>query len=387
MVLAAARALCDSEKSSDRERGENIIRWLEAPTERAARFDDYAACYLTQKNEPRARLYTKDFLRDEPQEAVTLDAEAARVIAAVTRCRAASLYAATAALMNVADALLRHYRRLKRRRALLDYDDLILATRDLLRRPGVAPWVLFKLDGGLDHILIDEAQDTNPEQWQVIAELAEEFFAGDGARELNRTIFAVGDAKQSIFSFQGADRAEFERMRAHFIAKVGAAQKKLEEIDLDLSFRSVPAVLQAVDAVFGHAPAADGVVPPGTRLHHRPYRDGMAGVVELWRPVDPDEETAEFGMGFGDERPPPRAAGAIGPRGRAAHQGMDRRQGDVARARPCRDRGRCPGTGAAAERVRRGIDTRVEGVGRAGGGCRPHAFDRTARRRGSGCAG
>lgn len=315
MVLAAARALCDSDKPSDREQGESIIRWLEAPAARAARFDDYVGCYLTQKNKPRDRVYTKDFLRDEPQEAATLDAEAARVIAAVTRRRAASLYAATAALMKVADALLDRYRRSKRRRALLDYDDLILTTRDLLRRPGVAPWVLFKLDGGLDHILIDEAQDTNPEQWQVIAELAEEFFAGDGARDLNRTIFAVGDAKQSIFSFQGADRAEFERMRAHFAAKIGAARKKLEEIDLDLSFRSVPAVLRAVDAIFANSAAADGVMPPDARLHHRPHRDGMAGIVELWPPADPEEEDAgsawDLAAGGRRRAPPARLARAV----------------------------------------------------------------------------
>ncbi len=316
MVLAAARALADSDKPSDRKRGADIIRWLEAPADRVARFDDYAACYLTQKNEPRKTIYTKNFLNDEPQEAVTLDGEAARVIAAVARCRVAALYGATAALMQVAEALLRTYRRNKRRRALLDYDDLILTTRDLLRRPGVAPWVLFKLDGGLDHILIDEAQDTNPEQWQVVADLAEEFFAGEGARDVNRTIFAVGDVKQSIFSFQGADPTAFPRMHVHFSSKVAAAGKRLEPVDLDLSFRSVPAVLQAVDAVFASAAAAQGVAAPGTPLRHRPHRGGMAGLVELWPPVDPEEESAESAWELPADRrrvraPPARLARAV----------------------------------------------------------------------------
>ncbi len=304
MVLAAARSLMDSVKPSDRKRGEAIVGWLEAPAERAARFDAYAACYLTRQDEPRKIIYTKDFLRDEPQEAVTLDAEGARVMAAVTRCRAATVYAATAALMRVADALLHSYRRLKQQRAQLDYDDLILITRDLLRRHGVAPWVLFKLDGGLDHILIDEAQDTNPEQWQVIAGLAEEFFTGEGARTLDRTIFAVGDVKQSIFSFQGADRAEFDRMRGHFATKVRSAQKTLQQIDLDISFRSAPAVLQAVDAIFAREAAAAGVVPQGTRLDHRPHRIGMAGLVELWPPVDPEEEGAESAWDLALDRRP-----------------------------------------------------------------------------------
>ena len=314
MVLGAARALLDSDKSSDRDRGEKIVRWLKSPAERATHFDDYVACYMTLAGEPRKAIYTKTFAGNEPQEALTLDDECARVIAAVERCRAAALYAATAALMRVADALLRSYRRLKQRRALLDYDDLILTTRDLLRRPGVAPWVLFKLDGGLDHILIDEAQDTNPEQWRVVAALAQEFFSGEGARDVNRTIFAVGDVKQSIFSFQGADPDEFARMRDHFAARIPA--ERWQPIDLDLSFRSVPAVLQAVDAVFASAPAAEGVVPAGARLHHRPHRAGMAGLVELWPPVMPEDDSAESAWELPTDRrrlraPPARLARAV----------------------------------------------------------------------------
>ena len=108
------------------------------------------------------------------------------------------------------------YAERKRAHGVLDYDDLVAIALDLLQRPGIAPWVLFKLDGGLDHILIDEAQDTNPEQWEIVAALAEEFFAGESARDRLRTIFAVGDAKQSIYSFQRADPRAFLAMRRTF---------------------------------------------------------------------------------------------------------------------------------------------------------------------------
>ena len=108
---------------------------------------------------------------------------------------------------------------MKSYRALLDYDDLILKTRDLLG-DGRINWVHYKLDGGIDHILVDEAQDTSPEQWEVIAALASDFFSGEGAgmddRILERTIFAVGDQKQSIYSFQGADPTKFSEMRTYF---------------------------------------------------------------------------------------------------------------------------------------------------------------------------
>jgi ATP-dependent helicase/nuclease subunit A len=317
MVMGAARALLESERSSDRDRGADIVRWLEHPAERAAHFDAYVGCYFTKAGEPRKSIYTKNFLNTEPQEALILDGEFKRIAAAMTRCRAAALYTATAALLAVADSLLRTYRRLKERRALLDYDDLILTTRALLSRPGVAPWVLFKLDGGLDHILIDEAQDTNPEQWRVVADLAEEFFAGEGARDRDRTIFAVGDVKQSIFSFQGADPAEFARMRAHFAARI--PNEKWRPVDLDRSFRSVPAILQAVDAVFAHPAAGDGVVPPGTQLRHIADRAGMAGLMELWPPVDAVEESADSAWDVATSprrlrAPPARLARAVAQR-------------------------------------------------------------------------
>ena len=89
---------------------------------------------------------------------------------------------ATAGLLRLGQALLEAYAGFKRSLARLDYDDLILMTADLLDKPNVAPWILFKLDGGIDHILIDEAQDTSPQQWAVVAKLAEEFFTGEGAR-------------------------------------------------------------------------------------------------------------------------------------------------------------------------------------------------------------
>ncbi len=116
--------------------------------------------------------------------------------------------------------------------------------------------LLFKLDGGIDHILIDEAQDTNPEQWEVVRKLADEFFAGLSARELRRTIFAVGDPKQSIFSFQRADPTQFIAMRRHFEQRAQEARENFRPVSLDVSFRSTEAVLAAVDATFARAEAA-----------------------------------------------------------------------------------------------------------------------------------
>ena len=156
---------------------------------------------------------------------------------------------------------------------MLDYDDLILTTQRLLERREAAQWVLFKLDGGLDHVLIDEAQDTSPEQWAIVTRLTEEFFAGQGVDAKPhhpRTIFAVGDEKQSIFSFQGAEPREFEIHRRHFAERIGA--EAFADVRLDVSRRSVPDVLRFVDEVFALPEAREGVVSGEAPVEHVAHR-------------------------------------------------------------------------------------------------------------------
>lgn len=168
-------------------------------------------------------------------------------------------------------------------RGLLGFDDLIHKARDLLSNPDVAAWVLWRLDGGIDHILVDEAQDTSPEQWAVIQLLAQEFAAGQGARsDQRRTLFVVGDRKQSIYSFQGADPDEFDRMQAHFQARLQDSETPLQTLSLDHSFRSSRAILDLVDRVFV-GDAADGLE---TNVTHLAFKENMPGRVDLWPPVE-----------------------------------------------------------------------------------------------------
>ncbi len=143
---------------------------------------------------------------------------------------------ATVALYRLADAVLQKYDEAKARRAALDFEDLIARTKNLLATRSSAEWVLYKLDNGLDHLLVDESQDTSPEQWQVVSRLAEEFFAGGGAREEPRTIFAVGDEKQSIYSFQGAAPEKFAEMGGRFADLARDVQAPFHRVDLNVSF-------------------------------------------------------------------------------------------------------------------------------------------------------
>jgi ATP-dependent helicase/nuclease subunit A len=142
--------------------------------------------------------------------------------------------------------------------------------------------VLYKLDGGLDHILIDEAQDTSPEQWAIVRSITEEMFAGEGReREFTRTIFAVGDEKQSIFSFQGAEPEEFEKNRKHFAERA----KNFADVRLETSRRSVPEVLGFVDGVFEDEAAREGL--SHDKIKHRAHRAEAKGRVEVWPTLKP----------------------------------------------------------------------------------------------------
>ena len=186
------------------------------------------------------------------------------------------------ALSDFARVFLPLFAAAKARRGWLDFDDLIERAESLLTDPSVAAWVLFRLDGGIDHSLVDEAQDTSPNQWRVIDLLTAEFTAGVGARSTERTLFVVGDKKQSIYSFQGADVSGFDARNGQFQTAFKAVGLAFENRDLRHSFRSSPVVLNVVDALFGNRyPEA-----LGRDVRHIAFHDGLPGRVELW-PVVP----------------------------------------------------------------------------------------------------
>ena len=194
----------------------------------------------------------------------------------------------TLALHRFGHAFTSRYEAAKRLHGWLDFDDLIDRTARLLSENSMAQWVLFRLDGGIDHILVDEAQDTSPAQWQVIERLTDEFTSGHGARGDTRSLFVVGDPKQSIYSFQGADIAVFEARREGFDAAFAAVSNPMQVLELRHSFRSSTAILTLVDAVFQGEAARGLGVPP----EHVAFRTAMPGRVDLW-PAIPKPEKPE----------------------------------------------------------------------------------------------
>ncbi len=212
-----------------------------------------------------------------------LEAFMTRLEAARPRRRALHSAQKTDALHRFAETFLEAYDAAKLARGWLDFDDLIRRTRALLMAEGVAEWVLFRLDGGIDHILVDEAQDTSPAQWQIVKALTEAFTAGEGARaEVTRTIFVVGDKKQSIYSFQGADPSGFDRMREHFAARMAEIEAAFASRELVYSFRSAPPILELVDQVSGGAASA-GVGPGVT---HEAFKTDLPGRIDIWPHIE-----------------------------------------------------------------------------------------------------
>ncbi len=280
-LRAAAQALAKGGKQ-DVQRAAVLAEWLAETGKRPALLPTYAKAFFTAKGEVLARLATKAAVKAMPGIEDVLRREAERLAQVLDRVNGAALVERTLALLRLGLDIAGRYSRAKRRRAALDYDDLIVATRRLLESAASAAWVLYKLDGGIDHILVDEAQDTNPDQWEVIRRLTEEFFVGEGAVERGRTVFAVGDTKQSIFGFQRADPRKLKEMREWFAEQSRIALKEFVPVDLNVSFRSTPAVLDAVDWVFGEVEAARGVIEPGHSVEHLPSRKDEPGRVELW---------------------------------------------------------------------------------------------------------
>ncbi len=291
VLAGAAKIVRDEGSPAIAAKAERMLEWLSiGPNDRMDAWGEWRKLFHTADGETRGptTFVNAKLQKKYPDLLACFLAEGERIAATEDKVAALRVRDISAALAQLAEPVLKDYATRKQASGWLDYDDLIGRSSALLIDPGAA-WVLYKLDGGLDHLLLDEVQDTAPRQWKIAHALTEEFFAGLGAREVERTVFAVGDRKQSIYSFQGADAEEFDRSRAMLARRVRQSGGRWQDTGLNVSFRSAPPVLALVDQVFVDPRAGAGVVAPGEVLRHEADRAGHAGVVELWplAPVPP----------------------------------------------------------------------------------------------------
>jgi ATP-dependent helicase/nuclease subunit A len=258
-----------------------------------------APIFLDSKGVPREKFGTKSA---PPAAGRYLAGIQLKYLSALDGLRKARVAEDTVHVLTLAEVHARLYEQAKAARGALDFGDLVARTVDLLTVRASAAWVLYKLDGGVEHVLVDEAQDTAPQQWDIIRALTESFFAGEGARRFGddrrpaRTIFAVGDEKQSIYSFQGARPERLRQESRRYDSLVTGSGSAFTATQLATSFRSTPEVLGFVDAVFeGPERTAAlvgedvGFIPP-----HQAKREDDRGGIELWplfedhKPPEPD---------------------------------------------------------------------------------------------------
>ncbi len=273
--------------------GEQAARLRDALTASGAdQVDRYLCVFLTDEKTPRKSVITRKFADANAAIARLFEAEISRLDPLIERRRAVITRDRTQALLHIATAAAANYRKEKLERGLLDYDDLIDKTLDMLGRIS-SGWVHYKLDRGVDHVLIDEAQDTSPRQWEIVDHIISEFTAGAGARDgIVRTIFAVGDEKQSIFSFQGAAPHEFDLRRRELERKFTAAGLKFDPVSFTYSFRSGSEILQSVDHVFREEAIYRSIHSPdiGYPIHHS-LSDAGPSQIEFWPLAEHDEKT------------------------------------------------------------------------------------------------
>lgn len=283
--LLRIHAAMEQGSAANKTLAEILARWLSAPdAEKIRTFDEYERLFLTQQKEPKKlqNVLTQKGQESEPNAADWILTEQERLLRLSRHQTALMLYHSTGYMLIIAEALLKAYDALKHARGLLDYSDLIRASVRLLSQESIAPWVLYKLDNSIDHLLVDEAQDTSPEQWELVDILTREFFVGASARDIERTLFVVGDEKQSIYRFQGADPKVFSQMHDLLSNRANEAAKGWHSLVLDRSFRSTEAVLNIVDEVFKEEALHRAVTSSSEPISHAVHRTGQPGRVELW---------------------------------------------------------------------------------------------------------
>lgn len=246
----------------------NIINLSEQYIDNTINFEKYKNAYLTKDHGIIKNILKHDAFVDEAE----------RIYAIQQYNLNKSVFDNTVALFDLSMGFANTYRRIKQERNLLDFEDLILYTQKLFSTPDSMGWVLSQLDISLSHILVDEAQDTSPQQWDILRMLAGDFFT-EGDTKHNRSIFVVGDTKQSIYGFQNADPKAFAASRSDIAEQIKENYRAIQEVALDQSFRSVEPILKTVDYFFDNPDIVES-----TEFHnnnHKCFRIAEQGLVEI----------------------------------------------------------------------------------------------------------
>lgn len=247
----------------------NLITLTEQYINQTIDFEQYKHAYLTNEGTPIKTGLNYPFLSEE----------ARRVFELNVRRINEKIYYDSIALFDLSAAFAKKYMELKRAQNVLDFEDLILYTHRLFSNPETMGWILSALDLSLSHILVDEAQDTGPAQWEILQMLVGDFFAEGDTSDMPHSLFVVGDTKQSIYGFQGADANEFIKSKQEISKYIKNSVREIRDVPLTQSFRSTEPILQTVDMFFSDENVAreTGFI----NNPHKCFRVGARGTVEI----------------------------------------------------------------------------------------------------------
>lgn len=285
----------ESSNTRDTKKLHNRLKNFIEKENKEENFDLYTDCFVNKKvREIRKTLFNKDIESGKPAIANLINKEADRVFEIENNIRKAEILKFSKAMLTIAKNIITKYEIYKKNRNIMDYEDLIQKTRKLFQNPNLSGWILYKLDAGestsgIEHILIDEAQDTSSYQWEIANAIIENFFTDGVKKEHSKTLFVVGDKKQSIYSFQGADPEEFEKNRYIFKEKIEKNKFLWQDVSLNISFRSTRAVLGLVNELLKLPGAKEGVLSENEDPTHNAWRFESAGKIELWDIVEKEK--------------------------------------------------------------------------------------------------
>ena len=244
------------------------------------KFDVYKQIFLNKDcSVPKSGILNKKSVEADIKFSENVSRETLRVREAVEFINAVNIYNATFSVLDVGLTLNQIYEDLKKKRGVMDFTDLITTVKKLFAKDNISSWILYKLDGGISHVLIDEAQDTSPLQWEIVDKLTSEFFTSGSTEKNVKSLFSVGDRKQSIFSFQGANIKLFEKYKNHFKKRIERENYPFFDLPLNRSFRSCKNILNTVDSVIKNS---NGILLPDENIEHIPNRVDSDGLVEIF---------------------------------------------------------------------------------------------------------
>jgi ATP-dependent helicase/nuclease subunit A len=262
-----------------------ISRYITAQTQDQIeeQFRSLKSAFLTKDDQKKKKLISKKLQNENSYQAELLSAVQDIIFQIQDHIKTFSLLSSSLTLYELAKAVIEKYETYKLIGGFLDYDDLIYYSHNLLSKSEHKDWILYKLDGGIEHILVDEAQDTSIYQWSLILVLLSDFISGESSAQKQRSIFVVGDEKQSIYSFQGAEYQQFNNIKTEILAQLSNAKKDYRVVNLTTSYRSSSIILEAVEQIFKQIRKQDSMLFEADNFALNCYLQDFGGSLELWR--------------------------------------------------------------------------------------------------------